>query len=70
MRTPGFSADASFYAKGSGNISSLSPAPDGLLPISPQLGFGVGGIGVTGPADPEDSCYYCLQWVRVPCGLV
>lgn len=68
MKIPGFTADASLYrtrqaygALGDGR------APDGSVQVSPQLG--IGGGGVTGPADGEEYCYVCSQWVRVPCGL-
>jgi hypothetical protein len=70
MSVPKFTATASlFHPQEPYQVTvafSLSAShPD----VVPQLSFGFGGGGVTGPAYPEEMCDYCVQWIRLPCGL-
>jgi len=63
------SGHAKSFARDPGEASRFPQAASRSVPqILPQLGFGVGGIGVTYPPSGDD-CYCCLQWIRCPCGL-
>jgi hypothetical protein len=68
MRTPGFTGDVPLHMKE--EMYRLSDERMVLGVVLPQFGFGFGRAngGITGPADPDgDWCYYCVQYVRVPC---
>jgi hypothetical protein len=68
MRMPGFTGDASLYrTREPYPVPVDFTAPVGLLSVLPQLGIG---DGITGPVDGDEYCYYCVQWVRVPCGFI
>jgi hypothetical protein len=66
MKIPGFTADASLLRTGKTyRMSGQNPRRGRLSLVLPQLGFSV---GVTYPPT-DDDCYYCVRWVRGPCGL-